>query len=270
MPFVIALLVVTLASVAGAAPEVIVSADPPLPVANLFANPGLEQGGDRPDGWGVAASQPDIVDFTYHKDGGYAGRYLSVEARGTTSNGYLSQPVHVQPDTLYRAGIRVRLRGGTCVMWLHGYVNDRRFDERAYLHSYGALPLIPDFLKLEWTNSPDPEKWHWLGREFRTWPEQGSVNPHFGAYFDRCSLDLDEPFIGLARTALTVTATGGNIKQVTVSDEAGKCYWDSGALPQPVPRLEQKIPDLPTDTRYQVKVVTTTGEEVSKWYPEAK
>ena len=258
-----------IASAAGAAVTVEVKSDPPLPVPNLFANPGLETGQDRPDVWAVSASQPDVVDFQYLKQGGYKGAYLRVDARGSTSNGYLSQPLHVQPDTLYRAGIWLRLRGGTCVMWLHGYVGGKRFDERAYAYSYGALPLIPDFVKLEWTHSPDPDRWAWLGREFRTWVGQESVNPHFGAFFDRGSMDLDEPFIGLARTRLIVAVTGGPIKQVVASDERGKVVWDSGVLADSPERVEHTVEELPTDTRYVVKVTAADGTEVSQWYPEA-
>jgi len=258
-----------IASAAGAAVTVEVKSDPPLPVPNLFVNPGLETGQDRPEGWGVAASQPDIVDFRYDKQGGYRGAYLRVDARGTTSNGYLSQPLHVAADTLYRAGIWVRLRGGTCVLWLHAWVDGKRFDERAYAHSYGALSLIPDFLNLEWTNSPDPEQWAWLGREFRTWATQGNVNPHFGAYFDRGSMDLDEPFIGLARTRLAIAVAGGPIKQVVASDERGKTVWDSGVLAASPERVEHAVEELPTDTRYVVRVTAADGTEVSRWYPAA-
>ncbi len=260
-------LLVLAPSFALAAPVVEISATPPLPVANLLANPGLEVGDARPEGWGVAASQPDIVDFRYDKQGGYHGAYLRVDARGSTSNGYLSQPVHVAPDTLYRAGVWVRLRGGTCVLWLHGYVEGRRYDERAYLKSYGALPLIPDFIDLAWTDSPDPQQWVWRGREFRTWPQQGSVNPHFGAYFDRGSLDLDEPFIGLARTALTVTVTGTAITRVVVADARAKVWWDSGPVAPGQPRLTRTLADLPTDTRYVVTARDADGTEVSTWYP---
>ena len=39
-----------------------------------------------------------------------------------------------------------------------GYVGERCFNERAYLKSYGAIPLVPDFVKLDWTKSPNPEK----------------------------------------------------------------------------------------------------------------
>jgi len=245
-----------------------VTADPPLPVANLFVNPGLEEGTDRPEGWGVAASQPEVVDFDYARSGGYRGAYLRVDAHGSTSNGYLSQAVHVQADTLYRAGIWVRIRGGTMVMWLHGYVDGKRFDERAYLRSYGALPLIPDFVKIEWTTSPDPDKWVWVGREFRTWPGQSGVNPHFGAYFDRGSMDLDEPFIGLARTALNLKIRGAPLRSVRVLNEAGDEVFAGDELPDGTTSFERTLPDLPTDTRYRVSVTTTDGEVTERWYPE--
>jgi hypothetical protein len=257
------------AGMACAAVNIQLRSDPPLPVPNLFGNPGLEQGQDRPDVWACSASQPDVVDFRYEKQGGYKGAYLRVDARGSTSNGYLSQPLHVEPDTLYRVGIWLRLRGGTCVLWLHGYVDGKRYDERAYAHSLGSMPFIPDFVNLEWTDSPDPTKWAWLGREFRTWAGQGSINPHFGAFFDRGSMDLDEPFLGLARTRLIISVTGGPITQVVACNEAGQTVWDSGVL-APTQRFAHMVDDLPTDTRYLVKVTAADGTEVSQWYPEAK
>lgn len=246
-----------------------ISADPPLPVANLFVNPGLEEGDARPEGWGVAASEPAVVDFDYPKTGGHHGAYLRVDAEGSTSNGYLSQPVHVLPDTLYRAGAWVRIRGGTMVMWLHAWVDGKRFDERSYLKSYGSLPLIPDFVKIEWTTSPDPNEWVWVGREFRTWADQGNVNPHFGAYFSRGSMDLDDPFIALARTTISVRATGAGLARVKVLSEAGDEVFASDALPDGTASFEHQLPDLPTDTRYRVSVTTTAGEVAERWYPEA-
>lgn len=246
-----------------------VSTDPPLPVANMFVNPGLEEGNARPESWGVDASEPAVVDFDYRKSGGYQGAYLRVDAHGSTSNGYLSQPVQVQPDTLYRAGAWVRIRGGTMVMWLHAWVDGKRFDERAYLKSYGALPLVPDFVKIEWTTSPDPNEWVWVGREFRTWPGQTLVNPHFGAYFDRGSMDLDEPFIGLARTALDLKVRGTPLKSVRILNEAGDEVFASDALPEGTTSFARTLPDLPTDTRYRVSVTTTDGEVTERWYPEA-
>jgi len=265
-----ALALACLLASAGAAVTIAVTSEPPLPVANLFVNPGLEEGDDKPDGWAVSASDPGVVDFSYPKTGGYRGAYLRMDAHGSTSNGYLSQPVRLVGDTLYRAGIRVRLRGGRMVLWLHAWVNERRFDERVYHTSWGALPLIPDFVNLDWTTSPDPEAWTWVGREFRTWPEQTSVNPHFGVFFERGSMDLDEAFIGLARTTLKLTAGGAPLARVVLRDQADKVRWDSGPLAAGTTRLEQDVPDLPTDTRYRVVVTTRDGEEIEQWHPQGE
>ncbi len=250
--------------------RITVTADPPLPVPNLMRNGEFEAGDDvAPEGWAYSTCVPDAGRFTRLTEGGRSGAYERVESFNSSTNAYLSQVTHVRPDTLYRAGAWVRIRGGTMVMWLHAYVEGRRFDERAYLHSWGRSPLVPDFVRLEWTDSPPPDRWLWVGREFRTWPGQTMVNMHLGAYFDRSDMDIDGAFLGLARTTLTVEVTGGPLKRVRVVNEAGAEVWAGDDL-EGTQALTQQIADLPTDTRYQVIVTQPDGREVGVWYPEER
>jgi len=255
---------------AAAQVRIAVSAEPPLPVPNLMANAEFEAGdATGPEGWGAGTSIADAGSFERLTEDGRSGAFERVESFTSTTNAYLSRVTPVEPDTLYRAGAWVRIRGGTMVMWLHAWVEGKRFDERAYLHSWGFSPLVPEFVHLKWTDSPPPDEWQWVGREFRTWPGQEQVNMHLGAYFDRSDMDLDGAFLGLARTTLTVEVAGGLLARVRVVNEAGEEIWASEDLGGAA-GLTQVIPDLPTDIRYQVIATQPNGTEVAAWYPEAQ
>ncbi len=255
--------------------QIAITADPPLPVPNLMQNAEFEAGDEtKPEGWGASTSVPDAGSFARLAVGGRGGAFVRVESFTSTTNAYLSQVAQVRPDTLYRAGAWVRMRGGTMVMWLHAWVSDpegdrreKRFDERAYLHSWGFSSLVPDFVRLAWTDSPSPEEWLWVGREFATWPGQTQVNMHLGAYFDRSSMDIDGAFMGLARTTLKLQVTGGPIARVRVLDDVGEQLWDSADLGG-AEALTHEIADLPTDTRYRIVATQADGTEVAAWYPE--
>ena len=258
-----------LALPASAELQITITADPPLPVANLMENAEFEAGDERaPEGWGASTSVPGAGSFARLTEGGRSGAFMRVESFTSTTNAYLSRTAHVKPQTLYRAGSWVRLRGGAMVMWLHAWVDGKRFDERAYLRSLGLNPLVPEFVRLEWTQSPDPDSWQWVEHEFSTWPNQGNINMHLDAYFDRSSMDIDGAFLGLARTTLTISVTRGGIARVRVLNDAGDELWNSGELAGGTTVVRHELPDLPTDARYRVIATQPDRTEVAAWYPE--
>jgi len=262
-------LLVLLTLPAAAELRIAVTADPALPVPNLMENAKFEAGDEHaPTDWGASTSLPRGGSFERITEGGRDGAFMRVDGFTSQTNAYLSQVTPVEEDTLYRAGAWVRMRGGTMVMWMHWWVDETRFDERAYLHSWGSAPIVPDFVRLEWTDSPDPNEWIWVGREFSTWKGQHNVNMHLGAYFDRSSMDIDGAFLGLARTTLTVEVTGGEIARVRVQNDADEDVWDSGELAGGTTAVRHELPDLPTDARYQVIATQPDGTEVEAWYPE--
>ena len=189
-----------------------------------------------PDRWSVSSGLPHLIRFRRVPENGRHGAFLSIDATSTVMSGYCAQLVQVEPDTLYQVGAWTRLRGGYALLWMHTYVNGRRYDQRAKLVSWGGNPVVPDFVPLEWTRSPAPDKWLWLGRELRTWKEQTRVNMHLGSYFERGSMDFDDAFLGLARTTLKVKASGERISRVTVKNDAGDVCWESDPLPPPKQR----------------------------------
>ena len=247
-----------------------VSASPELPVANLLSNAGFEKGSDMPDHWSVSSGLPHLFRFRRVPKGGRHGAFLRIDATSAVMSGYCAQVVKVEPDTLYRAGAWVRLRGGYALLWMHAYVKGRQYDQREKVVSWGKNPIAPDFVPLEWTRSPAPDKWIWMGRELRTWKGQRHVTMHLGSYFERGSMDFDDAFVGLARTTLKLRIDGKALTKVTVKNAAGDVCWESGALPARTTRVDRAIPDLPTDTRYRVAVETASGKEVVKWYPDGK
>ena len=262
-------LLLLLALPASAEVQIAVTAAPPLPVANLMENAEFEAGDARaPEGWGANTSIADAGAFARLTEGGRSGAFMRVESFTSNTNAYVSRPTHVLPETLYRAGAWVRMRGGAMIIWMHAWVDGKRFDERTYLRSLGLNPLVPEFVRLEWTQSPDPEQWQWVEHEFGTWANQGNINMHLGAYFDRSSMDIDGAILGLARTTLTVEATGGEIAGVRVRNDAGDEIWNSGQLAGGTTAVRHDLPDLPTDARYQVVVTQPDGTEVAAWYPE--
>ena len=245
-----------------------VSASPELPVSNLLVNASFEHGSARPDHWGISTAAAHLFRFQRVPENGRQGAFLRIDATSTVASGYCAQIAKVEPDTLYRAGAWARLRGGHALLWMHAYVKGRRYDQRAELFSWGGNPLVPDFVPLELTRSPPPDAWRWLGREFRTWEGQSQVNMHLGSFFERGSMDFDDAFLGLARTTLNVKIAGDEIVTVTVKNAAGNVCWESGALPAKTTLVEHALSGVPTDTRYQISVKTSSGKEAAKWYPD--
>jgi len=249
--------------------QIAVTADPALPVSNLMQNAEFEAGDERkPEAWGASTSLPRGGSFARLTEGGRDGAFMRVEGFTSQTNAYLSQVAPVEEEALYRAGAWVRMRGGTMVMWMHWWVDEKRFDERAYLHSWGSAPIVPDFVRLEWTDSPDPTQWQWVGREFPAWKGQHHVNMHLGAFFDRSSMDIDGAFLGLARTTLMIEVTGDEIARVRVVNDAGDELWNSGELAGGTTAVRHELPDVPTDARYQAIATQPDGAEVAAWYPE--
>ena len=269
---VFACLIVVLGSTCTTAAEVTieVSAFPELPVPNLLVNAGFEKGSGVPAGWSISSGLPHLFQFRRIPEDGRHGAFLRIDAKSTVMSGYCAQVVKVAPDTLYRVGTWARLRGGGALLWMHGYVNGRRYDQRAKLVSWGKNPVVPDFVPLEWTRSPAPDQWIWTGRELRTWEGQTQVNMHLGSYFERGSMDFDDAFLGLARTTLKVSVFGETFAGVTVKNAIGDVCWESGPLPAETFRVDQTVPDLPTDTRYQISVRAVSGKETVRWYPDAE
>ena len=109
----VGLAVVLLACGAIAAePTIDVSASPELPVSNLLANAGFEQGDEMPDHWNVSSALRHLFRYRRVPEGGRSGALLRIDATSTVMSGYCAQVVKVEPDTLYRAGAWTRLRGG--------------------------------------------------------------------------------------------------------------------------------------------------------------
>jgi hypothetical protein len=81
-------------------------------------------------------------------------------------------------------------------------------------------------------------------------------------------MDIDGAFLGLARTTLTLEATGGEIAQVRVLNDAGDEIWRSEELAGGTTAVRHELPDLPTDARYRVIATQPDGTEVAAWYPE--
>ncbi len=269
-PWRAAVLLLLLAAVEPAAADVRVdvSADPALPAQNLLKNPGFEAGGEMPDGWGISSGMPELFRFRRQATGGRQGACARVDGLSSRMSGYLAQFVPVQPATRYRAGAWLRLRGGHCLIWLLSYVAGRRWDVYIHKASWGGNPLVPNFIPLEFTDSPPPDQWVWVGQEFTTESGQTNLNFHVGSYFERGSMDFDDAFLGLARTTLRVKVAGEALRSVTVQDDGGKEWLATGPLPEQTTSFEREMKEMPTSARYQVIVRTIAGQEVRRWYPE--
>ena len=249
--------------------EINITADPPLPVPNLLVNADFSAGDAMPDGWYGSSPMPELFTFRRHADGGpQGGAFVRLEGRSSVMSGYLSQHVTgLQPETAYYARTGLRLRGGHALLLLNSYIEGRRWDLYVHQRSWGINPLVPDFVHLAYTDSPPPDEWIRVGEEFTTEPGHTELMFRVGAYFERTSMDIAEPFLCRARTTLEITVKGKGIRRVQLSDDQGKILWEKDDYPAGTHEVHEKLPDMTTLVRYSISVAAEAGE-THKWYPE--
>lgn len=265
----------------GNAMELQITCSPELPVRNLLKNPSFEEGEGQPAHWDFADRS---VYFRWTREYLWISRITKEEGQGRNSGAcirqetntdsilselFIRQKVKVKPDTLYRASIRTRIRGGRAYLHL---VDSRIEQELAagmtykYLISWHNSPLLPEFVREEWLNGPRPHEWHQLKAQLNS--KNGDVLYFdFGAYYGKGSADYDDAFLGEALTDMTVKTQEKRDCFIEVKNQEGKIIHQEKPSRQTDELKIFTIKELDTDQRYQITLKGQGLKEKTIWYP---
>jgi hypothetical protein len=271
------LLVVTVAWPA----EIVLQGDPPLPVPNLVANPGLEQGtGDAPTGWGFTTARPDNFE-TGWVGNGRSGKCLWVKAKTGVMSGYWNQVITVPPGKTILCTGFARLAAGKMLIYAHSSVRlpDGRsaaVDERFYRGTARGHWLVPVFLPPEALGGPPAEAWLPFRLKAKIPEAMQAIALSLGLYFQAGEAWFDDLWAGLAETDLSVSvkaAPGETLQRVTVTRTGSdKPVFSSPASQAGATTFATVLKAQPTDAVYTATVTLGDGKTVQQSYPagEAK
>jgi hypothetical protein len=276
VPFV--LLLIAIVAVAWPA-QITIKGSPELPVPNLVANPGLEQGtGDTPANWSFTTARPDNFEtgWTAH---GRSGKCLWIKAKTGVMSGYWGQNVPVQPGKSYLFKGFYRLAGGKILLYAHNSLalpDGRRVavDERFFRGTMRGHWLVPVFLPPDALGGPDPNAWFPFSLRVNVPDPMQSVSLSLGLYFTPGEAWFDDLWAGLAQTDLTISvkaAPGETLKGVMVTrSNSDKPAFTSPALAAGATSFDTVLKAQPTDERYTVTVMLGGGKTVQQSYPAAE
>jgi hypothetical protein len=258
------LLVLSLA-VPAAGAEIQITAAPPLPVPNLLANPGFEEGaGDQPSAWKFGTATPDNFVTAWPAEG-HTGKGVYCKALTAAMSGYWSQGVRVEPETEYRLTGWYRLRGGKLLVYVHA--SSPTLNERFYATSMLNHFLVPTFLKPQYVRGA-PDAWQPLKMEFRTPPGLTAASVSLGMYFAAGEVWYDDFCLQVAKTTLKIQVSDvQDLRRVEVKTAAGGAVYDSGPLAAGTRSLEHECPGVSTDGAYVVTVTGADGKVTTRRYP---
>lgn len=247
------------------AADVQITADPPLPVANLLVNPGFEEGaGDQPAAWKFGTASPDNFVTAWSAEG-HVGRAVYCKALSASMSGYWGQGVALQPETDYRLTGWYRLRGGKLLVYVHA--PPPTLNERFYATSMLNHFLVPVFLKPEYMRGT-PDTWLPLKMEFRTPAGLTAASVSLGMYFAAGEVWYDDFSLQVAKTTLKLKVSETeDLRSVQVKTAAGAVVYDSGPLPPGTRSLQHDCPQVSTEDSYVVVVTGTDGKTTTRQYP---
>lgn len=273
-----ALLVAVIALAAGplAAVEIQLSSDPPLPVANLAQNPGMEEGqDDQPAHWRWGTATPDNFVTEWADTGQTGARSLYLKAHSGKMSGYWSQAVEVEPGREHVFKGFYRLGGGRILCRVHGKAQQgaelAQVDERVYFGSMRGHWLVPVFIPEEALAGADPEEWYPFRVAAKIPEELRSVSLSVGMYFTPGEVSFDDVWFGLARTTLKVKIEAGEdqLKEIRIwSDQREEPLFASPEGASLPATFEKVLEDVPADAVYRVGVTTADGQRTARDYPE--
>ncbi len=275
---VIAALAFGLQAGAGAA-EIGVDAHPPLPVANLVQNPGVEAGnGAAPEAWRFNTALPENF-VTGWVDGGRTGKCLWMQEKTAKMSGYWSQAVPVEAGKTYLFKGQYRLAGGKMLCYVHGRApapggSSVSVDERFYKGTMRGHWLVPVFLPADCLGGPDPARWYPFTLKVKIPAGLERVSFSLGIFFQAGEAWFDDLWAAPAETELAVTvkaAEGESLRRVVVRQEgARQPVLDSGPLPAGTRDFSRKLPGLATDAVYGVDATLNDGRTVTARYPKTE
>ena len=146
---------------------------------NLFVNPDLATGADRPEGWKISLMAEEVFNVRYTGNG-TPGAIVEIESLGSDYSGYINQYVKVEPGSWYRIRVTTRMLKGRGLIWVYGYGRDGKqvfYDKRKYLHTFVGHPLVPRFVRKEYMNGTDDDSWRVEVLEIYTGATKGQEPP---------------------------------------------------------------------------------------------
>ena len=186
MRILVAMLALVMACAAHAV-EVKITADPPLPAANLVENPSVEAGENEPAGWRFGTATPDNFVTRWENTGRTGDRSLYVKALDKVMSGYWNQDVTVEPGRDYIFSGYFRTSGGRLLIYAHArYERDgvaMSLSERLYAGSRRGHWLSPVFLPPEAMTDPEVDEWVSFSIPLTIPPEVAEIALSLGSYF---------------------------------------------------------------------------------------
>ncbi len=253
-----------------------VTAEPPLPAANLVKNPGMEEGRDgQPAHWTFHTAMPGNFRTAWREDG-RSGKCLWVKAFTGKMSGYWSQRVAVQPGRAYLFRGYYRLKGGRILCYAHarrslGRGRSVSVDERFYAGSLRGHWLSPVFLPPDALMGPDPKKWYPFHVRVVMPKELPSIALSLGVYFTPGEVSYDDVWFGPAETTLRVRVQAGPgepVRRVRVwRIGQQKPVFDSGPLKPGRAAFRCAVPGQPTVSRYRIEAALADGRTATATYP---
>lgn len=258
---------------AGHAVEITVTADPPLPIKNLVANPSVEEGDFEPAAWRFGTATPDNFVTRWENTGRTGSRSLRVLTKDKVMSGYWTQAVHVQPGVSYLFSGYYRTSGGRLLIYAKGnYKRDgvaMRLDERFYAGSRRGHWLSPVFLPPEAMTDPTVDEWVRFEIPLSIPPEVSEIALSLGSYFSPGEAWFDDISLAPATTVLKVTVMpwGAPLTGVRVVDDAGEQVYASPEMERIPDVFEFEVESVDASRSYEVIATHRDGTETRVAYP---
>ncbi len=261
------------------AAQITLTGDPPLPVANLIANPGVEQGaGNQPAHWNFGTANPENFE-TGWRDGGRSGKCLWMKAKTGVMSGYYNQAVPVEPGRAYLFRGFSRLAAGKLLVYANSSIalpDGRRVavDERFYRGTMRGHWLVPVFLPPDALGGPDPNAWLPFRLKVNVPEGMKAVALSLGLYFQPGEVSFDDLWAGLAATDLSLSvkaAPGETLSRVVVKAVGNdRPVYDSGGLKPGTTEFGTALKAQATDAVYEVSATLGDGQVIVRRYPEGE
>jgi len=242
--------------------DVSLTAQPPLPMANLLKNPGLEQMRDGvPEAWHWSTAVPDNFEQGVTSDGRGGGHCLHIKAKSGVMSGYWSQTITVVPGKRYLFVGWYRLRGGKLLAYVHARTRKTQLDQRFYAASLATIPLVPVFLKPEYVGGARPDHWYRMRVPFTPPEGMKAVTVSVGMYFTPGEVWYDDLSVIEAVTTLALDVRADkDLRRVTLLRQGQqKPVWDSGELAAGVRHVARTV-QAAADGVYLLRAEARDGE----------
>lgn len=269
------MLLLSMVSLASAAVDIELSANPSLPPTSVVVNGDMEAGdGPYPEGWSFSTARPDNFELRWERGGHSGERSLYLRAKSEVMSGYWNQTVPVVPGTRYAFGGFYRMSGGRLLFYAHQTYTlegvPRGVDVRTYVGSARGHWLVPVFIPPEALTDPDIETW--LPFETEVDIPQGleTITLSLGAYFSPGEAWFDDIYFTPLTTDLQITVRAQDTHPIAVEvrGAGGEVVFATEPDAELPADFSVTVEDLPADDVYTVTVKTADGQTVTKRYPD--